>query len=363
MMASAATAQEKIAATSVTLSYAEFRQLLAAAEKPAHSVNPVTFTIHSASYEVRLDGSMAHCTATFDIQSYRDEPTLIPLFDRSVIIEQAVPAEATLVRDRDRVSLLSTQKNRAELVVRFLIFKTKSGDGLSWESVVPSALVGRLKIVDPPAGTVAKIDGAFKESSGTSWLLGPGNTLRISAIPVSSEATEKTLAMPPLISNSQSKTRIVSDGSFLNTSRWTISHTEPLRWKLRMAGGTGLVSCTVAGRPSAPRQIDPNTVEIELPAAEKETVVELVYTGRTTAFAPVRGEFSLSLPTSDLLAETIDWTVSMPATYEAVAIEGNCEFLPADSKSELRLRKEISRDEAPSVRVFYQKPETNTKKP
>jgi len=362
-MASAVMAQEKIDAASVTLSYAEFRQLLEAAKKPAHSVNPVAFAIHSASYEVRLGESVANCTATFDIQSYRDEPTLIPLLDGSVIIDHSAPAEATLVRDRDRIALLSTQKNRVQLIVRFLIPKNKSGEGLTWEYSIPSALVARLKIFDLPTGTSAKVDGALKETSGQFWLLGPGNMLRISAIPLSSETKQKALAMPPLISNSESKTRIVSDGTFLNSSRWTIAHTEPMRWQLRLGVGSELVSCRVAGRPFAPKRVDPEAIEIELPAAEKESVVELVYTGKTMGFAPVRGEFSLSLPTSDLLTETIDWTVSMPSAFEAVAIEGNCEFLSSDSKSEIRLRKEISRNDAPSVRVFYQKPETNTKKP
>ncbi|MCK9590302.1 MAG: hypothetical protein WC076_04855 [Terrimicrobiaceae bacterium] len=71
---------------------------------------------------------------------------------------------------------------------------------------------------------------------------------------------------------------------------------------------------------------------------------------------------AVSLPATDLLVERSDWALVLPATYAPLAVEGNCEFFPGDSKNELRLRKELCRGEPPSVRVFYQKPET-TKKP
>jgi hypothetical protein len=45
-----------------------------------------------------------------------------------------------------------------------------------------------------------------------------------------------------------------------------------------------------------------------------------------------------------------------------VAVEGNTELLPGEAPNEVLLRKELCRGEAPSARVFYQKPET-TKKP
>jgi hypothetical protein len=194
------------------------------------------------------------------------------------------------------------------------------------------------------------------------WHLGSGGKLEIRTAKKSAAPAETVVAMPAVVREAKSAMRIVSDGTFFNTTSWKIRHNTAVSWKLALGDDTQVVSCRVAGRAFAPVLTGKNALEIRLPESDSETTVELAYTGKSSPFGPVRGEFSVALPSTDLLVERMDWSLVLPAPFSPLAVEGNCEFSPGDSKNELRLSKELCRGESPAVRVFYQKPET-TKKP
>ncbi len=170
--------------------------------------------------------------------------------------------------------------------------------------------------------------------------------------------------MPATVSAVTSSMRIVRDGSIYNAMRWQVCHKEALDFRLEMPPDAAFVSLSVGGRPAQPAVVDGRHVEIRLPAAGKGssgTTVEFSYTARKPAFAPVRGELSLELPSTPVLVEKAEWLLTLPSGFEPVAIDGNVECEPSKEPGIIRLSKEISTGEVPTARLFYQKTETNKK--
>jgi len=170
--------------------------------------------------------------------------------------------------------------------------------------------------------------------------------------------------MPATVSTVTSSMRIVRDGAIYNAMRWQVCHKEAVEFRLEMPPDAGFVTLSVGGRPARPAAVDGRHVEIRLPAAVKGstgTTVEFSYTARKPAFAPVRGELSLELPSTPLLVEKAEWQLTLPSGFEPVAIDGNVECEPSKDPGVIRLSKEISIGEVPTARLFYQKSETNKK--
>ena len=353
---------ENLARASVTLPYTELKSLIESGKKSAPAEPPVPFAILSTEYrlvpgEASLSGSVA-----FEVRSFRQETLLIPLVSDSAVVSRVEPAEAAIVVKDGFYNLLVEGPKRQSVTLHLDWRGKKDGDTMSFLCGINPAAMSNLELAPVPEGVTVDVAGAVLGSRSNTWHLGSGTKLEIRTAKKSAGPAETVVAMPAVVREAKSAMRIVSDGTFFNTISWKIRHNTAVAWRLALGNDTQVVSCRVSGRASAPVLTGKDSLEIRLPESDSETTVEIAYTGKSAPFGPVRGEFSVSLPSTDLLVERMDWTLILPAPFCPLAVEGNCEFFPGEQKNELRLCKELCRGESPAVRIFYQKPET-TKKP
>ncbi|MFA7343683.1 MAG: hypothetical protein WC003_05205 [Terrimicrobiaceae bacterium] len=351
-----------LADAAVTLPYTELRALIEAGKKPAPPEYPLPFAVLSAHYRLAPGGTTLSGTVAFDVRSFREGGLLIPLISDSLVVSRIEPADASIVIKDGYFNLVVDGLKRQSVTLHLDWKGKKDGETTAFQCGIHPAAISNLVLSPVPQGVNVDVAGAVEDSKAGVWNLGPNSRLEIRMAQKSTVKADSVVAMPAVVREANSAMRIVSDGTFFNSTTWKIRHNTAVTWRLALGSDTQVVSCTVAGRPAAPVLIGNDTIELRLPESDAETAVEIAYTGKTAAFAPVRGEFAASLPSTDLLVERSDWLIVLPSPYSPLAVEGNCEFVPGDSKNELRLRKELCRGESPAVRVFYQKTET-TKKP
>lgn len=350
------------AGAAVTLPYQEFRSLLEAGKVTPSKELPIPFAILSTRFRLDPGAGSLSGSATFDVRSFRDGGQLIPLISDSVLVSQTEPADSAIVIKDGYYNLLVEGQKRQSVTLRIEWPGKRDGETTLFECGVQPAATSMMEIVQVPQGMTIGVAGAVQEEKSGIWHLGSAGKLELRIARKSLEKPGTVVAMPAVVREAASTMRIVSDGTFFNATTWKIRHNTAVTLRLNLGNETQVVSCLVSGRPAAPLLIDAQTIELKLPENAAGTTVELSYTGKSAAFAPVRGDFSVSLPSTDLLVERSDWVLILPAAYSPLAVEGNCDFFPGESKNELRLRKELCRNESPAIRVFYQKPET-TKKP
>ncbi len=345
----------------VTLPLAEFQRLSDAGRLTVEEV-PVGSVVHRADYAITVSDKFAVAEATWDLETFSGKLLLVPLL-ANVLLESVEPADASVVRQENGFALLSSQATRRVITARFRIPAEIQRQGSSFSCRLPEAVIARMKLTLSPGLGEASVAGAVNLGEGR-WQLGTERLLQIALRPPSAapEVSVTAVPMPPVVKESRHKMRLVRDGTFLNASTWVIAHDEPIRLPLELGENTEIVSCKVSGVATAPLRRDAKTVEIQLPAGSGPTTVDLTYTGSSSAFEPVRGEFELHLPGTGFLIEALEWELAIPAPFEPVAVEGNCEFLPSSKRQELRLSRELSRGDPARIRVFYQKPDT-TKQP
>ena len=82
--------------------------------------------------------------------------------------------------------------------------------------------------------------------------------------------------------------------------------------------------------------------------------IAITYTACTSKFEPVEGKFTLSLPSTQLFIEQLEWRLFLPDNYEATAFEGNVEPAAEDNSS-IVFKKRLVRAETPSLEVYYRR--------
>ena len=358
LMSGVACAAEALPGAQVTLPYSEFRGMLESRQKTPAPEPPVPFAVLSTHLVLVPEASSVKGTVTFDVQSFSDRPQLVPLIGDLVTVRRVSPDGATVITKGGYYNLLLTGAKRQTVTLEV---GWPGRDG-SFHCPVAPAVIAEVRIAQLPEGVEADMEGAVHDEKSGIFHLGSRDALTIHLRRPHEKPDGEVVTMPPVVAAAGSEMRIVNDGTFFNATTWTIRHNAAFAWKVNLGADTQVVSCLVDGRPAAPVLAADHSIEIRLPEKDRETQVEIAYTGKTAAFEPVRGEFAVALPSTELLVERSDWKLVLPAAFAPVAVEGNTEFLPGESRNELRLRKELCRGEAPAARVFYQKPET-TKKP
>lgn len=284
---------------------------------------------------------------------------LVPLIGEEATLIQVEPRETVLLRKDGFYQILMSPS--APCVVRLTMAWTpESGDNKTIYQcrVAPSAM-GSLSLARLAEGEHCEVPGALQDPKTGVYHLGANPLLSFHILKAREvEVAGEVVTMPPLVSEATATMRIVSDGAFLNATRWVIRHSKAFSWRVRPGAGTEVVSASVNGRPTAPVQTPAGQLEFRIPENKERTVVELTYTGKTSPFASVRGSLSVDLPVTDLLVEKTECSLLLPSGYVPAAVEGNSDFLPSRLPNEIRLQKELSRGEAATVRIYYQKPES-----
>lgn len=359
----------ELAEAKVTISYGELQKILADTKKEPPPP-PLPATVISAAYTFALAEDHLTGTATYEILSFGEGSHLVPLFGRQAKVESVEPADTVLVTAGENYAVLLQGRGRVRITARLSVTSDESGS--PWQAVlpIPSAPLSSLELTGLDPGHLVQVDHALLRSRSEDKItfdLGSIATLRVSRQPKPAEPPAPVAALPQVrvetpavVRCATSEMKIVRDGSFLNASKWTVRHDSALNWTLTLPEGSQLLSCRIDGQPAAPLQQDDRTLVFPLPApkARGETAIELTYTGRASAFDPVRGEFVAELPLTALLVESLDWTIRIPRPYETIAVQGNVDFQPAREPGEIRLTRELGRGDAALAHVFYQKPET-----
>jgi len=344
----------------VDVPFNEFRTLLEQQDKKS-SGPKLEAAVTSSKYDLAFEGGYFSGTAVFDVQTFGDGSHAIPLVGDGVIVEAAEPAGAVLVRNGGFHCLVVEGRKKDQVTLLIHIPATSSGDVESVAFPTAPATVSQLRVGGAEKGGGIHVEDAFRR--GDTWFLRGAKTVRVEfeKSPTPKQPKPPALTLPAIVRSASAKMRVVRDGALFNEMTWQVRHQAAFDWKVTMPPDAQFVSCQVDGVPAQPRQIDPRTVEIPLPQRKSgdHSTVEFSYTARKPAFHPVRGEIALELPATALLVERSDWELALPPGFETVAAEGNVEFEPSKNGS-INLRKELSTGDAPSVRIFYQKPE-NTK--
>lgn len=359
MAVASARAADPLPEARVTIPYAEFRSILEAGEPVPPPEPPVPHAVLSSRFVLAVVDDSLQGSATFDVETFVDAPQLVPLIGDAVTIRKITPGTATVVRKDGFYHLLVEGRGRRPVNLELAWPGRREEGDLSFSCPVAPAVISELQLGDLPGEVEVTVPGAVRE--GDRFQLGGRKDLGLRLNRREDKPAGEVVPMPAVVRAAASEMRVVNDGTFFNATDWTIRHNTALPWRLQLGAGKQVVSCLVDGRPVAPVLVAADTIEIRLPEKDGETRVALSYTGKTSAFAPVRGDFAVELPATDLLVERSDWKLSLPASFVPVAVEGNTELLPGENRHQVLLRKELCRGEAPSARVFYQKAETTNK--
>ena len=177
---------------SVTLPYAELRALWLAAQvpkpppvppPPAPPVPPVAFTVGAARFalEVTADGRNVLGRATFEVQTFREGWTVVPLLPaagtRLVGVE---PAGALVAVRDDALALLLDKPDRQTVTLRFTAPLAEGGK----LTLVPetAALVNELTVGNVPPGTLAEVAGATCDEATGAFHLAAGQALALTLV-------------------------------------------------------------------------------------------------------------------------------------------------------------------------------------
>jgi hypothetical protein len=359
MGAANAVAADTLPDARVTLPYAEFRSLLDTARTSPPRQPPVPFVVLSSRFVLTPGDGVLQGSVVFDVQSFGDAPQLVPLLGDAVTIRKITPETAMVVRKDGFYQLLPAGPGRQAVTLELGWPGQREDGATAYQCAVAPAVVAELELGSLPDGTDVALPGAVRE--GNRFHLGARDEIALRLSRREDKPAGEVVAMPPVVAGVTSEMRVVNDGTFFNETSWAIRHNTAFVWSIQLGPDVQIVSCLVDGRPAAPVLAADHTIEIRLPEKDTLTQVALSYTGKTSAFAPVRGEFSVALPSTDLLVERSDWKLTLPAAFAPVAVEGNTELLPGATPNEVLLRKELVRGETPATRIFYQKPETTNK--
>jgi len=360
MAVASARAADPLPEARVTMPYPEFRSLLEAGRPVLPPKPPVPYAVLSSRFTLAAADDSLQGSATFDVEAFVDAPQLVPLISDAVTIRKITPGTATVVSKDGFYHLLVEGAGRCPVTLELSWPGQREEAEISFDCAVAPAVISELQLGELPGDVEVTVPDAVRE--GDRFHLGGSAAIALRLSRREDKPAGEVVPMPAVVTAATSEMRVVNDGTFFNATAWTIRHNTAFAWRLRLGPGKQVVSCLVDGRPVAPVLVAADTIEIRLPEKDGETRVALSYTGKTSAFEPVRGDFAVELPATDLLVERSDWKLTLPASFAPMAVEGNTELLPGEAPNEVLLRKELCRGEAPSARVFYQKPET-TKKP
>ena len=280
----------------------------------------------------------------------------MPLFSDKVSIESVSPDDAVLVRSGKTHALVVEGRRRVRVTLQFNVPVEKGEAKQSVAFGVAPAAISSLKVAKDSEFSRFRLEGGCLR--GDTWYLSGSDSIRME---VATAANQK-VALPAIVSSVTSGMNVVREGALFNTMCWHVSHHSPLDFKLEMPSDVQFVDFSVAGSPAQPTVIDGRHVEVHLPEPSgnaTETVVNFSYTARKSAFAPVRGELALELPSTPLLVKKEEWLVALPSGYEVVSLQGNVDREPSKEPGIVRLRKEISLGETPSMQIAYQNAEIN----
>jgi len=233
-----------------------------------------------------------------------------------------------------------------------------------------------LIVISPLPGSAVQSESGQTESDISKlpyWippkLISPDFSLIYAANPV----TVSTRLLPVLkpdnarVLTAVYQTGLVPDGSLKCEARFQIEYRSAFPWRFRLPNGSVLLDCQVNSDPTNPVVKTDGELELSIPppansGAVTSIAILISYTARGPQFEPVEGKRSLSLLSTPLFIEQLEWRLSLPVEYEATAFEGNVEPDAGDDTL-IRFSKRLVRGDTPNLEIYYRKREAAPQTP
>jgi hypothetical protein len=227
-----------------------------------------------------------------------------------------------------------------------------------------------LTVITPLPGTAVQSDNGQTGSEVAQlpyWIQSKLVTPEFYTIRSVDAITVSTRLLPVLkpdnarISAATYHTSLVPDGSLKCEALFKIEYRRTFSWRFRLPEGSVLLDCQINSNPASPVVKTDGELELSVPApANSESFnslqISITYTARGSKFEPVEGKFTLSLPSTQLFIEQLEWRLYLPDSYEATAFEGNVEPASGDNTS-IVFTKRLVRAETPNLEVYYRRKE------
>ena len=251
--------------------------------------------------------------------------------------------------------------------------------GRSWEIENPRFgkeldAQASLTVIAPMAGSSIQSDGGQTGSDASqlpywmqSKLVTPDFYMTRSVTPITASIHMLPVLKPDnaRILTACYQTGLVPDGSLKCEAGFKIEYRNAFSWRFRLPNDSALLDCQVNSNPTSPIVQADGGLELPIPAPKNAGNVNSVevlisYTARGPKFEPVEGKLSLSLPSTQLFIERLEWRLYLPDSYEATAFEGNVEP-GSGSDTAIVFTKRLTRAETPNLEVYYRRKEGTSK--
>ena len=151
----------------VTLPYPEIKALWQAAQRetPEKRKPPVETALLSARYQLGLKGDQATGVVDYEVQSFTDEWTVIPLLGAQTQIDEVEPADVQLIAREGHYALVTNRPGKQKVRIKFAVKLTGTTEGAHFRLATPPAAINTLSVAGIPENQTLRIAGATQLSA------------------------------------------------------------------------------------------------------------------------------------------------------------------------------------------------------
>src|SRR5256714_7047468 len=151
----------------VTLPYPELKALWQAAhrETPEKRKPPVEAALLAARYQLVLKGDLAAGLVDYEIESFTDEWTTIPLLGAQTQVDEIEPADVQLIVREGRYALVTNRPGKQKLRLKFAMKLNGSTDGAHFSLAASPAAINTLSVAGLPEKQTLRIADATQLSA------------------------------------------------------------------------------------------------------------------------------------------------------------------------------------------------------
>ena len=257
------------------------------------------------------------------------------------------------------------------IIIRYQLPNSEAGR--SWEIESPRfaqelSPQSCLTVIAPLPGTAVQCENGQSGSDVTQlphWIQSKLVTPDFYVIRSAGSVAVSTRLLPVLkpdnarISAATYQTSLVPDGSLKCEALFKIEYRSTFSWRFRLPEGSTLLDCQMNSTPASPVVKTDGELELSIPAPANSgnfnsLQISITYTAHGSKFEPVEGKLTLSLPSTPLFIEQLEWRLNLPDNYEATAFEGNVEPAAGDNTA-IVFKKRLVRAETPNLEVYYRR--------
>lgn len=172
----------------VTLPYAELKALWQAAqpETPAKRKPPIETALLAARYQLVLKGGVAAGVVEYEVESFTDEWTTIPLLGAQTQIEEAEPADVQLIARDGYYALITNRPGKQKVRLKFAVKLSGAAEGAHFALTTSPAAINTLSVAGLPEKQTLRVANATQisaEKDRVSYRLSAQEKLEFDLVP------------------------------------------------------------------------------------------------------------------------------------------------------------------------------------